>query len=62
MGYRRYAWVGNMISEEDMASLYKLKPITKKPITKMVAEAVGLYVSKLTMGDNREKGMKSEIF
>lgn len=44
MGYRKYAWIGNRISEEDMARLYKIKMETKKPITKIVAEAVKLYI------------------
>lgn len=44
MGYSKYAWIGNRISEEDMARLYKIKTETKKPITKIVAEAVKLYI------------------
>lgn len=47
MGYSKYAWIGNRISEEDMARLYKIKMETKKPITKMVAEAVKLYINSL---------------
>lgn len=44
MYYRNYTWVGNRISREDMARLYKLKMVTKRRITDMVAEAVKLYV------------------
>ncbi|MCX9083501.1 MAG: hypothetical protein OIN87_01735 [Candidatus Methanoperedens sp.] len=44
MSYPRYTWVGNKISEEDMAALYQRKKATKKPITAMVAEAVSKYV------------------
>ena len=47
MGYQKYAWVGNRISDEHMALLYKLKTETRQPITKLVAEAVELYVSRL---------------
>lgn len=46
MAFAKYAWVGNKISEKNMALLYKLKTTTKKPITKLVAEAVELYLSK----------------
>ncbi len=38
--------VGNRISEADMKKLYQLKLKNKKPITRMVAEAVKLYVTK----------------
>jgi hypothetical protein len=44
MSYPRYTWVGNKISEEDMAALYQRKKATRKPITAMVAEAVSQYV------------------
>jgi len=44
MSYPKYGWVGNKISEEDMAVLYKRKKATKKSITAMVAEAVSQYV------------------
>ncbi|WAM22374.1 MAG: hypothetical protein OI717_00165 (plasmid) [Candidatus Methanoperedens sp.] len=46
MSYTRYSWVGNKISEEDMAALYKRKKATRKPITAMVAEAVSQYVKE----------------
>ncbi|GAB61826.1 hypothetical protein KSU1_C0230 [Candidatus Jettenia caeni] len=52
MGYPKYAWVGNRISRENMEVLYKLKVEIRKPITKMVAEAVELYISTL---NKREK-------
>ena len=45
MSYPKYAWIGNRISEEDMASLYRLKQETRKPITVLVAEAVSQYIS-----------------
>jgi hypothetical protein len=47
MSYPRYTWVGNKISEEDMAALYQRKKATKKPITAMVAEAVSKYVKEV---------------
>ncbi len=47
MSYPRYTWVGNKISEEDMAALYQRKKATKKPITAMVAEAVSKYLKEV---------------
>jgi len=44
MGYTKYAWVGNRISDEDMADLYRMKLRTRRPITALVAEAVNNYV------------------
>jgi len=40
----RYNWVGNRILAEDMASLYKMKQSTSRPITVLVAEAVSEYI------------------
>jgi hypothetical protein len=45
-GYRKYAWVGNQISADDMARLYRMKQKTKRPITTLVAEAVSRYVKE----------------
>ena len=45
MSCPKYAWIGNSISEEDMASLYRLKQQAKKPITVLVAEAISQYLS-----------------
>jgi len=47
MSHPRYAWVGNKISEDDMAALYRRKKSTRKPITAMVAEAVSQYVKEV---------------
>lgn len=47
--YRKYTWIGNRLSEKDMQKLYRLKEKTGKPITMLVAEAVGIYTS------NRDK-------
>jgi len=47
MSYPRYTWVGNKISQEDMAALYHIKKATKKPITAMVAEAVRKYLKEV---------------
>ena len=46
--YTRFTWVGNKISDKDMESLYKLKALTRKTITKMVAEAAKLYLGTFT--------------
>lgn len=40
----RYNWVGNRILAEDMASLYRIKQSTRRPITVLVAEAVSEYI------------------
>jgi len=42
--YRRYTWAANRITPEDMAQLYALKTKTRRPITKLIAEAVALYL------------------
>jgi hypothetical protein len=44
MGYTKYAWIGNRISEDDMAELYRMKLRTHRPITALVAEAVSSYL------------------
>jgi len=44
MGCTKYAWVGNRISEADMAYLYRMKLRTRRPITALVAEAVSSYI------------------
>lgn len=46
MGYRKYDWIGNKISDDDMCILYQMKEQTKKPITAMIAEAVKEYITK----------------
>jgi hypothetical protein len=52
--YRKFTWVGNRIPDEDMASLYRLKQETRKPITVLVAEAVSQYLS-IRLKDKEEK-------
>jgi len=47
MSYTRYSWVGNRITEEDMAAMYRMKMKSRKPITAMVAEAVSQYVKEV---------------
>jgi len=44
MGYTKYTWVGNRISDADMADLYRMKLRTHRPITALVAEAVSRYL------------------
>lgn len=51
-GYRRFGWVGNRISDNDMAKLYRRKIKTKKPITVQVAEAVKQYLTTTKQGKN----------
>lgn len=53
MAYARYAWVGNRIEYEDMEKLYYLKLETKMPITKLVAEAVKLYLKVMEGGGKK---------
>lgn len=48
MGYCKYAWIGSQITEETMAKLYQRKLKTKKPITRLVAEAVERYINDYT--------------
>lgn len=45
MGYVKYAWIGSQITKETMAKLYQCKQKTKKPITRLVAEAVEQYIN-----------------
>jgi len=44
MSYPKYTWVGNRISDTDMADLYRMKLRTHRPITALVAEAVNEYI------------------
>lgn len=50
MGYRKYGWAGNKIDDKDMSTLYQIKKKTKRPITKLVAEAIKEYVTKAEDG------------
>jgi hypothetical protein len=42
--YPRYTWVGNQISQDAMAEMYRIRKATGKPITRQVAEAVMQYL------------------
>jgi hypothetical protein len=42
--FRRYTWVGNRISPDAMAEMYRIRQATGKPITRQVADAVDLYL------------------
>ncbi|CAG0939751.1 hypothetical protein BROC_00780 [Candidatus Brocadiaceae bacterium] len=53
MGYVKYGWAANRISEEDMALLYHKKKTTRKTITAMVGEAVKLYLSQHVSAQNK---------
>lgn len=57
MGYPKYGWVGNRISDDDMEQLYRMKLRTRRPITVMVAEAVCAYVKsqKRIIHDNSKQ-------
>lgn len=44
----KYTWVGNRISPEHMSRLYRLKVITGKPITVLVARAISMYLDRQT--------------
>ena len=44
MALRKYNWVGNLISDDDMCILYQIKEKDRIPITKQVAEAVKEYI------------------
>lgn len=46
--YRKYSWVGNKISEEDMSKLYGMKEEKGTPITELVANAVKKFVNEGT--------------
>lgn len=46
--YTKYTWIGNRISTETMATLYRLKLKTRTPITKLVAKAVSEYLERQT--------------
>lgn len=46
MGFKKYNWVGNQITDDDMCLLYQIKKKDKIPITKQVAEAVKEYIAK----------------
>lgn len=51
--YPRYTWVGNRISPEAMAGMYRIRKATGKPITRQVAEAVTQYLK--SQGISEEK-------
>lgn len=44
--FKKFAWVGNRISDEDMSRLYQIKLERRIPITKLVAEAVRDFIEK----------------
>ena len=61
MSYPKYAWIGNRISEENMASLYRLKQQTKKPITVLVSEAVSRYLPIHKDNEEQPQNLLSEV-
>lgn len=46
IAYRKFTWVGNQISAEDMAKLYHIKKERRMPITRLVATAVKEFIEK----------------
>lgn len=46
MKYRKYTWIGNRVSDEDMQRLYRIRQETWKRITEQVAEAVKDYIDR----------------
>jgi hypothetical protein len=44
--FRKFTWVGNQISEDDMNRLYQIKKAQCIPITKLVAMAVKEFVER----------------
>ena len=61
MSYPKYPWIGNRITEEDMGKLYRLKQANKKPITKMVAEAITQYLSIHNDNEKQPQNLLSEV-
>ena len=50
--YRKFTWVGNQISAEDMAKLYQLKKARRIPITKLIAAAIKEFIEKIEKEEN----------
>jgi hypothetical protein len=46
MKYKKYNWVGNQISDNDMCILHDIKEKDGIPITQQVAEAVKEYITR----------------
>jgi len=44
MAYKKYNWVGNQISTDDMCIMHQIKQEKGIPITQQVAEAVKEYI------------------
>ena len=45
--YKKFTWVGNQISDEDMRKLYQIKKSLNIPITKLVAVAVKEFIKRI---------------
>ncbi|MEW6417229.1 MAG: hypothetical protein AB1480_03810 [Nitrospirota bacterium] len=52
MKYRKYTWIGNQISEDNMSKLYQIKQIKRIPITKLVAIAIKEFIEKTEGGND----------
>ena len=44
---RKFTWVGNQITDEDMTKLYQIKKARRVPITKLVATAVKEFIERI---------------
>lgn len=44
--FRKFTWVGNQITDEDMSRLYQIKKARRVPITKLVAAAVREFIER----------------
>lgn len=46
MAYKKYNWVGNQITDDDMCIMHQIKEEKGIPITQQVAEAVKEYTTR----------------
>lgn len=46
MNYRKYTWIGNQITEDDMKKLYHMKKAKGMPITRLVSLAVREFIQR----------------
>ena len=44
--FRKFTWVGNQITDEDMTKLYRIKKARRVPITKLVSTAVKEFIKR----------------
>ncbi len=44
--YRKFTWVGNQITDDDMTRLYQIKKARRVPITRLVSTAVKEFIKR----------------